>query len=138
MEFLKFYLQHLTFKSSSNYMNSPWCMEEFLVAHREVVTGQKDFLIPVLMEDLDPVELTKHPELELYTKTHTYIDARKLQNDNLADPVKEIYHLRKRIRSVICIISQKFRVGPNFILMCLQTENVYVIKFAQVMQNIAL
>ncbi len=79
-------------------MKSAWCMEEFLVAHREGVTKQKTYLIPVLMEDLDADELEKHPELKLYINTHTYIDAKKLNNENLADPVKEVNHIRKRIR----------------------------------------
>ncbi len=69
-------------------------MEEFLVAHREAVTKQKHFLIPILVEDLEPDELEKHPELKLYISTHTYIGARKLNNENL-DPVKEINHIRK-------------------------------------------
>ncbi len=73
-------------------------MEEFLIAHMEGVNKGKTYLIPVLVEDLDPDELEKHPELKLYINTHTYIDARKLNNENLADPVKEINLLRKRIR----------------------------------------
>ncbi len=80
-------------------MESPWCIEEFRVAHREVVTKQKNFLIPVLMEDLDPVELAKHPELELYIKTRSYTDARKILKDNIVIPDKEIDNFRKRIRS---------------------------------------
>ncbi len=73
-------------------------MEEFLVAHEKLVTEQKNFLIPVLMEDLDDVELEKHPELLTYIRTHTYIDARKLQEEGLKNPEKEIEYLRKRIR----------------------------------------
>ena len=73
-------------------------MEEFLVAHEKLVTKQKNFLIPVLMEDLDPVELEKHPELHTYIRTHTYIDARKLQDKGLKNQEKEIEYIRKRIR----------------------------------------
>ena len=80
------------------YVNSPWCVEEFLVAHQRMVTKQKNFLIPVLMEDLDANELAKHPELELYIKTHTYIDARTLQDINNPEQDKDIDTLRKRIR----------------------------------------
>ncbi len=73
-------------------------MEEFHIAHEQMLTTEKQFLIPVLVEDLDPVELDKHKELKLYINTHTYIDARKLNNENLADQVKAIKHFRKRIR----------------------------------------
>ncbi len=73
-------------------------MEEFLVAHSEGVTKQKNFLIPVLLEDLDPDELSKHPELQLYIRTYTYIDARMLQQERLPDRAKVIDTVRKRIR----------------------------------------
>ena len=73
-------------------------MEEFLVAHRQMVTQQKHYLIPVLVENLNPELLQEHPELKLYIKAYTYIDARKLKNENLTDPTKEIIHLRKGIR----------------------------------------
>ncbi len=81
----------------SNYINSPWCIEEFLVAH-ERATRQKDYLIPVLIEDLGREELAKHPELEIYVKTHTYIDARKLQNDHLPNFDRKVETFRKRVR----------------------------------------
>ncbi len=73
-------------------------MEEYLLAHQKVVTKQKNYLIPVLMEDLKPDELSKHPELETYIRTHTYIDARAIQEENIASLTKEIQTIRKRIR----------------------------------------
>ncbi len=86
---------HLYF---SNYVNSPWCVEEFLLAHQKVVTKQKNYLIPVLMEDLNPDELSKHPELETYIRTHTYIDARAIQQEETAYQQQQISTVRKRIR----------------------------------------
>ena len=73
-------------------------MEEFRQAHQKVVTKQKNYLIPVLMEDLNPEELSKHPELETYLRTHTYIDGRVMQKDINVNIAKEIQTLRKRIR----------------------------------------
>ncbi len=86
------------FPYSSNYLLSPWCIEEFLLAHEKVVTKQKNYLIPVLTEDLDTNELSKHPELETYIRTHTYIDARSLQDETLPDPAKVVEAIRKKIR----------------------------------------
>ncbi len=68
------------------------------MAHEKLIAEQKNFLIPVLMEDLDSVELEKHPELQTYIRTHTYIDARKLQDKRLKNQEKEIEYIRKRIR----------------------------------------
>ncbi len=75
-------------------------MEEFLVAHRQTVTKSKAYLIPVLLDDLDPHLLARHPELEMYTRTHTYIDARGIHDHNLTDlaMAKAIHAIRKRIR----------------------------------------
>ncbi len=94
----RFIIEFCNFFFRSNYIKSGWCMEEFLVAHEQTVSKKTHFLIPVLVENLDRVELKKHPELELYIKTHTYIDATKLKNENLVNPLREIAHLRKRIR----------------------------------------
>ncbi len=79
-------------------MGSAWQIEEFLVAHRKMVTTDKDFFIPILIEELGPQELAKHPELKHYIEGHTYIDARQLNDGNPPDPDKEIHDLRKRIR----------------------------------------
>ncbi len=73
-------------------------MEEFIIAHRKVVEEQKNFLIPILLEDLDSTELGKHPELQTYIRTYAYIDARQLQHENVLNIDKKIEHLRKRIR----------------------------------------
>ncbi len=73
-------------------------MEEYLHAHQKVVTKQKNYLIPVLMEDLNQDELSKHPELETYIRTHTYIDARAIQEEDIINLTKEITTVRKRIR----------------------------------------
>ncbi len=73
------------------------------MAHSQVVTKHKHFLIPVLLENLNPQELSKHPELELYIRTHTYIDARMLQEERLPDRAKVIDTIRKRIRYIAVI-----------------------------------
>ncbi len=79
-------------------MTSPWCIEEFNQAHQKVVTKQKNFLIPVLMEDLNPDELSKHPELETYIRTHTYIDARGIKEENTSSPGGKTRNIRKGLR----------------------------------------
>ena len=73
-------------------------MEEFLVAHGQSVTKERNFLIPILFEKLDSTELAKHPELELYIRTHTYIDARKLPDEDNQFEQKLVDVIRKRIR----------------------------------------
>ena len=51
-------------------------MEEFQLAHAEMVTGKKNFLIPILKEPLDIDMIPDdQQELKLYLRTHTYIDA---------------------------------------------------------------
>ena len=51
-------------------------MEEFQLAHAEMVRGRKKFLIPILKE---PLNIDKLPdaqqELKMYLRTYTYIDA---------------------------------------------------------------
>ncbi len=73
-------------------------MEEFLLGHEKVVTKQKNYLITVLMEDLNPDELSKHPELETYIRTHTYIDARAILDESVPNVEKKLTIIRKRIR----------------------------------------
>ena len=57
------------------------------------------------MEDLNPEELAKHPELEMYINTYTYLDARRIQDETIKDIEKEIGLVRKRIRWVLFSIN---------------------------------
>ena len=51
-------------------------MAEFHIAHEQVVNGRKNFLIPLLYENIDPNELDA--DLKIYIGTHTYIDCKNL------------------------------------------------------------
>ncbi len=63
-------------------------MQEFQTAYNEMVEGRKKFLIPVLIEKLDIDSLPR--ELQMYLRTHTYIDA--------TDETNDLERLQKRIR----------------------------------------
>ena len=59
-------------------------MEEFKLAHVQMVKGQKNFLIPILKEQLEIDSLPDDlRDLKMYLRTHTYIDATK-ERANLA------------------------------------------------------
>ena len=49
-------------------------MTEFRIAHQLVAQGRKKFLIPLLYEEVDQVELDA--DLALYIKTYTYTDCK--------------------------------------------------------------
>ncbi len=78
----------LYFVFCRGYIESGWCMEEFTIAHQKVVEGNKNFIIVVLVEDLDIDTLPN--ELQSYLRTYTYIDARNYEND--------LENIRKKIR----------------------------------------
>ena len=61
-------------------------MEEFYLSHHKVMKANPNYLIPVLMEDLNIDQLPR--DLQTYLRTHTYIDAREF----------DLETLRKRIR----------------------------------------
>ena len=54
-------------------------MEEFTIAHQKVVEGHKNFIIVVLVEDIDIDTLPD--EMQSYLRTYTYIDARNYEQD---------------------------------------------------------
>ena len=59
-------------------------MEEFQLAHAQMMKGQKHFLIPILKENLDIDSLPDDlRDLKMYLRTHTYIDATK-ERTNIA------------------------------------------------------
>ena len=50
-------------------------MEEFQMAHLQMVRGQKKYLVPILKEQIDIDSLPKDQrDLQMYLRTHTYID----------------------------------------------------------------
>ena len=52
-------------------------MEEFRIAHAQVTEkSRKNFLIPLLYEDVEPDDLDA--DLKLYVETHTYIETKNL------------------------------------------------------------
>lgn len=56
-------------------MESGWCMEEFKIAHLEMIRGQKKYLVPILKEEIDINSLPKDQrDLQMYLRTYTYID----------------------------------------------------------------
>ena len=54
-----------------NYIQSGWCMEEFLMAHARLKEGRKKLLILIMMEDITAEDLD--PTLKLYIKAYHYI-----------------------------------------------------------------
>ena len=63
------------FLSSRNYVNSNYCLEEFQLAHHQMVNEDKRYLMAVLLEPLDMNSLPR--DLQMYLRTYTYIDATK-------------------------------------------------------------
>ena len=50
-------------------------MEEFQMAHLQMIKGQKKYLVPILKEQIDIDSLPKDQrDLQMYLRTHTHID----------------------------------------------------------------
>ena len=50
-------------------------MEEFKMAHLEMIKGQKNYLVPILKEQMDVDSLpADQRDLQMYLRTYTYID----------------------------------------------------------------
>ena len=56
-----------------NYLNSGWCKEEFSQGQLEAVEGRHRFIILIILDDINVGDLPD--EMQIYVKTHTYIDA---------------------------------------------------------------
>ena len=55
-------------------------MEEFKIAHLEMVKGQKKYLVPILKEEIDIDSLpSDQRDLQMYLRTYTYIDGTEQQ-----------------------------------------------------------
>ena len=79
-------------------------MEEFRIAHEQVVSGRRNFLIPVLLEDLSKLDMPD--DLKLYLDTYTYLEAhsnnealmhKKLRYVMPKTPLKDLKSLPTRI-----------------------------------------
>ena len=56
---------------SPNFIKSGWCDLEFQAAHQRALEDRSNFLIVVLLEEVDPKDLDE--TLRLYMKTKTYV-----------------------------------------------------------------
>ena len=61
-------------------------MEEFYLAHQEVMDGRVSYLVPILMEAADINQLPL--DLRTYLRTHTYIDAREYDLQTLSKRIR--------------------------------------------------
>ena len=55
-----------------NYLKNGWCKEEFSQGYLEVVEGQDNFIILIMVDDIDADDLPD--EMRKYVKTRTYLD----------------------------------------------------------------
>ncbi len=90
-------IESVFFSLSRNFVESPWCLEEFSNAYYQVVEGRLNYIIVVLLEKPAPNKLPA--ELETYLTTHTYIDARKYD--------EEVEIIRKHIRFAMPKVPRK-------------------------------
>ena len=59
---------------SKNFIQSEWCMLEFRAAHQRVLQGRRNYLIVVLLDEVDTKNLDD--ELKLYLRTNTYLNTK--------------------------------------------------------------
>ncbi len=84
---------------SREFLKSEWCHLEFQAAHQKALQDRSNYLIVILLEDINPKDLDG--SLKLYMKTNTYVNAedawfeRKLL---YAMPEKSIAALRNEVR----------------------------------------
>lgn len=56
---------------SNNFLKSEWCLLEFRAAHRKVLEERTNYLIIILLDDVNMDELDE--EMKLYMRTNTYL-----------------------------------------------------------------
>ena len=56
---------------SPSFARSEWCLLEFRVAHRKVIEDRMNYLIIILLDDVNMAELDE--EIKLYMRTNTYV-----------------------------------------------------------------
>ena len=60
---------------SRNFIKSEWCLLEFGAAHRKVLENRMNYLIIILFDDVNIVDLDD--EIKLYMRTNTYLSISK-------------------------------------------------------------
>ncbi|CAH1799295.1 unnamed protein product [Owenia fusiformis] len=66
---------------SPRFLESGWCKEEFLVAHRQYMLHPSQVLIPILLDDFEHDLPTIPNYVKCYLQTHTYMEANDLLFD---------------------------------------------------------
>ena len=56
---------------SPSFARSEWCLLEFRTAHRKVIEDRMNYLIIILLDDVNMAELDE--EIKLYMRTNTYV-----------------------------------------------------------------
>ncbi|XP_022794422.1 protein toll-like [Stylophora pistillata] len=56
---------------SNNFLKSEWCLLEFRAAHRKVLEERTNYIIIILLDDVNMDELDE--EIKLYMRTNTYL-----------------------------------------------------------------
>ena len=56
---------------SPSFARSEWCLLEFRAAHRKVIEDRMNYLIIILLDDVNMAELDE--EIKLYMRTNTYV-----------------------------------------------------------------
>ena len=56
---------------SPSFARSEWCLLEFRAAHRKVIEDRMNYLIIILLDDVNMAELDE--EVKLYMRTNTYV-----------------------------------------------------------------
>ena len=56
---------------SPSFARSAWCLLEFRAAHRKVIEDRMNYLIIILLDDVNMAELDE--EIKLYMRTNTYV-----------------------------------------------------------------
>ena len=59
---------------SPSFARSEWCLLEFRAAHRKVIEDRMNYLIIILLDDVNMAELDE--EIKLYMRTNTYVSYR--------------------------------------------------------------
>ncbi|CAH1782250.1 unnamed protein product, partial [Owenia fusiformis] len=81
---------------SPRFLDSGWCKEEFLIAHRQYMLHPSQVLIPILLDDFQQTLPTIPNYVKCYLQTHTYLESddilfrRKLQTQMPRTALKEI------------------------------------------------
>ncbi len=99
---------------SKEFLKSEWCHLEFQAAHQKALQDRSNYLIVILLEDINPKDLDG--SLKLYMKTNTYVNAedawfeRKLL---YAMPEKSIAAIRNEVRVATKPLVLKVEAGDT-------------------------